>query len=59
MITAAKDHAESISRILRLAIRLHAPDVYPEHLWAALKSRAVGTRQFIALYREDRCRVWA
>ncbi|WP_457973634.1 GAF and ANTAR domain-containing protein [Arthrobacter sp. D1-17] len=41
MITAAKDHAGSISRILRLALRLYAPNDYPEHLRAALKSRAV------------------
>lgn len=41
LIEVVQRHAGSISRILRLAIRLHAPDVYPEHLRAALKSRAV------------------
>lgn len=41
IIDVVQRHAGSISRILRLAMRLHAPDVYPEHLRAALKSRAI------------------
>lgn len=35
-----KEHAASISRILRLALRLHPPQAYPDHLREALKSRA-------------------
>jgi GAF domain-containing protein len=34
-------HAASMSRILRIALRLHGADVHPKHLRAALKSRAV------------------
>lgn len=34
-------HAASMSRILRLALRLHAPEVFPDGLRAALKSRAL------------------
>jgi AmiR/NasT family two-component response regulator len=30
-----------MSRVLRIALRLHGADVHPEHLRAALKSRAV------------------
>lgn len=36
-----KEHAASLSRILRLALRVHAPAAYPEQLREALKSRAV------------------
>jgi hypothetical protein len=35
-----EEHAASMSRILRLALRLHAPQIYPDHLREALKSRA-------------------
>ncbi len=34
-------HAVSISRILRLALRVHSPGAYPDHLRHALQSRAV------------------
>jgi AmiR/NasT family two-component response regulator len=33
-------HAQSLSRILRLALRLHAPEACTGHLRNALKSRA-------------------
>ncbi|WP_461172588.1 GAF and ANTAR domain-containing protein [Arthrobacter sp. Z1-9] len=36
-----EQHAASMSRVLRIALRLHGPDVHPGHLRAALKSRAV------------------
>ncbi|WP_258803447.1 GAF and ANTAR domain-containing protein [Pseudarthrobacter sp. NS4] len=36
-----EEHAASLSRILRLALRVHAPGAYPDHLRDALKSRAV------------------
>lgn len=34
-------HAASISRVLRLALRVHPPEIYPAHLRSALKSRAI------------------
>ena len=34
-------HVASMSRILRLALKVHPPEIYPEHLRSALKSRAV------------------
>ena len=40
-VKLVEDQAASMSRILRLALRLHAPEVFPEDLRAALKSRAV------------------
>ncbi|GGH99836.1 GAF and ANTAR domain-containing protein [Arthrobacter liuii] len=40
-VALVEDHAASMSRILRLALRLHAPEVLPGKLRAALKSRAV------------------
>ncbi|HEX7202165.1 MAG TPA: GAF and ANTAR domain-containing protein [Arthrobacter sp.] len=40
-VSLLETHAASMSRILRLALRLHAPQAYPEHLRSALKSRAV------------------
>ncbi|PNI09064.1 GAF domain-containing protein [Arthrobacter sp. AFG7.2] len=36
-----EQHAASMSRVLRIALRLHGAEVYPQHLRAALKSRAV------------------
>jgi GAF domain-containing protein len=36
-----EEHAAAMSRVLRIALRLHGADVHPEHLRAALKSRAV------------------
>ncbi|MDQ0824202.1 GAF domain-containing protein [Arthrobacter sp. B2I5] len=40
-VRLVEDQAASMSRILRLALRLHAPEVFPADLRAALKSRAV------------------
>lgn len=40
-VAAIAEHAASISRILRLALRVHSPGVYPEQLRNALQSRAV------------------
>jgi GAF domain-containing protein len=34
-------HAAAMSRVLRIALRLHGPEIHPDHLRAALKSRAV------------------
>jgi GAF domain-containing protein len=36
-----EQHAAAMSRVLRIALRLHGTDIHPEHLRAALKSRAV------------------
>lgn len=41
VIEAIEQHAVSISRILRLALRVHPASDYPEHLRHALQSRAV------------------
>jgi GAF domain-containing protein len=40
-VVLLEEHAASMSRVLRIALRLHGADVHPEHLRAALKSRAV------------------
>jgi hypothetical protein len=40
-IASVEEHTDSISRILRLALRVHPAEIYPEHLRSALKSRAV------------------
>ncbi|MDQ0730777.1 GAF and ANTAR domain-containing protein [Arthrobacter sp. B1I2] len=40
-VRLVEGQAASMSRILRLALRLHAPEIFPEDLRAALKSRAV------------------
>jgi GAF domain-containing protein len=40
-VVLMEKHAASMSRVLRIALRLHGADVHPEHLRAALKSRAV------------------
>jgi GAF domain-containing protein len=34
-------HAAAMSRVLRIALRLHGTEIHPDHLRAALKSRAV------------------
>ncbi|MEA3552344.1 MULTISPECIES: GAF and ANTAR domain-containing protein [Pseudarthrobacter] len=39
-VVLLEQHAASMSRVLRIALRLHGADVHPEHLRAALKSRA-------------------
>jgi GAF domain-containing protein len=36
-----EQHAAAMSRVLRIALRLHGTDIHPEHLRAALTSRAV------------------
>jgi GAF domain-containing protein len=36
-----EQHAAAMSRVLRIALRLHGAEIHPEHLRAALKSRAV------------------
>jgi GAF domain-containing protein len=48
-------HAASISRILRLALRVHPPEIYPEHLRSALKSRAVIDAAVALIMVQNRC----
>jgi GAF domain-containing protein len=40
-VASVEAHTDSISRVLRLALRVHPAEIYPEHLRSALKSRAV------------------
>lgn len=54
-ITSVEEHADSISRILRLALRVHPPEAYPEHLRSALKSRAVVDAAVSLIMVQNRC----
>lgn len=54
-ITAVQNHASSISKTLRLALRLHSPDSYPEHLRSALQSRAVVDAALSLIMLHNRC----
>lgn len=40
-VALLEQHAASMSRVLRIALRLHGADVHPGHLRAALRSRAM------------------
>jgi GAF domain-containing protein len=40
-IRLLEEHAAAMSRVLRIALRLHGAEIHPQHLRAALKSRAV------------------
>lgn len=48
-------HAASISKILRLAVRVHPPEIYPEQLRSALKSRAVIDAAVSLIMVQNRC----
>ena len=48
-------HAVSMSRILRLALKVHPPEIYPEHLRSALKSRAVVDAAVALIMVQNRC----
>jgi GAF domain-containing protein len=54
-VAAIEEHAQSISTILRLAIRLHPSDPYPEHLRSALQSRAVVDSAVALIMVQNRC----
>ncbi|BAS06805.1 hypothetical protein AHiyo4_02270 [Arthrobacter sp. Hiyo4] len=54
-MTAIEEHAASLSRILRLAIRVHPSDPYPEHLRSALRSRAVVDSAVALIMVQNRC----
>jgi GAF domain-containing protein len=54
-VARVEAHARSLSRILRLAMRVHAPDPYPEHLRNALKSREVVDAAVALVMAQNRC----
>jgi hypothetical protein len=54
-IASVEEHADSISRILRLALRVHPPEIYPENLRPALKSRAVIDAAVSLIMAQNRC----
>lgn len=54
-IAAIEEHADSISRILRLALCVHPPEIYPEDLRSALKSRAVIDAAVSLIMVQNRC----
>ena len=54
-IAEVERHAASISRVLRLALRVHPPEIYPEHLRSALKSRAVIDAAVALIMVQNRC----
>jgi hypothetical protein len=54
-VAEVERHAESISRILRLALRVHPPEIYPEHLRSALKSRAIVDAAVALIMVQNRC----
>jgi len=54
-VAEVERHAASISRILRLALRVHPPEIYPEHLRSALKSRAVIDAAVALIMVQNRC----
>ncbi|WP_131684277.1 ANTAR domain-containing protein [Pseudarthrobacter sp. YALA5] len=54
-VAAVEEHAASLSRILRLAMRVHPTDVYPEHLRSALQSRAIVDAAVSLIMVHNRC----
>jgi GAF domain-containing protein len=54
-VAAVEEHAVSISRILRLAMRVHAAEPYPEHLRSALRSRAIVDSAVSLIMVHNRC----
>ncbi|MDR7084871.1 hypothetical protein J2X01_004188 [Arthrobacter ginsengisoli] len=54
-VAEVERHAASISRILRLALKVHPPEIYPEHLRSALKSRAIVDAAVALIMIQNRC----
>jgi GAF domain-containing protein len=54
-VAAVGEHAASLSRILRLAMRVHAAEPYPEHLRSALRSRAIVDSAVSLIMVHNRC----
>ncbi|SKC10121.1 Response regulator with putative antiterminator output domain [Arthrobacter sp. 49Tsu3.1M3] len=55
LVAAVRQHAGSMSPILRLALRIHLPEPYPEHLRSALRSRAVVDAAIALIMVQNRC----
>lgn len=54
-LEAVQRHAESLSKILRLALRMHSADPYPAALRSVLDSRAVVDAAISLIMVENRC----
>lgn len=54
-VGAIERHAESMSRILRLALRLHPHDPYPDPLRSTLKQRATVDAAIAVIMMQNRC----
>lgn len=54
-VSAVEEHAAALSKILRLAIRVHPSDPYPEHLRSALRSRAIVNSAVSLIMVQNRC----
>ncbi|WP_307460755.1 GAF and ANTAR domain-containing protein [Pseudarthrobacter oxydans] len=54
-VAEVERHAASISRILRLALKVHPPEIYPENLRSALKSRAIIDAAVALIMIQNRC----
>ncbi|MFK4296140.1 AmiR/NasT family two-component response regulator [Arthrobacter sp. GAS37] len=54
-VSRVLEHAKTISKTLRLALRLHVPEPYPEHLRSALQSRAAVDAALSLIMVENRC----
>ncbi|MDR6414624.1 GAF and ANTAR domain-containing protein [Pseudarthrobacter sulfonivorans] len=54
-VAAVQEHAASLSRILRLAMRVHAAEPYPQHLRSALRSRAIVDSAVSLIMVHNRC----
>lgn len=55
VVSRVREHAETISKTLRLALRLHDPEPYPEHLRSVLQSRAVVDAAVSLIMLQNRC----
>jgi GAF domain-containing protein len=55
-IRAVQEHSALVSKTLRLALRLHVPEPYPEHLRSALRLQAVVVGAAVSLVMlQNRC----
>lgn len=54
-VEAVQRHAESLSKILRLALRMHSTDPYPAALRSVLDSRAVVDAAISLIMVQNRC----
>lgn len=54
-VARVEQHAVAISRILRLALRVHPGEAYPDHLRSALKSRAIIDAAVSLIMIQNRC----